>query len=70
MRCGHELDSEYRTTTDSAIVDIRGVGEELRIDIVTVCPECGQALELTLSEESRRETDIDVRLDGAEMAGS
>ena len=27
MSCDHELDSEYLTTTDSAIVDLRGAGE-------------------------------------------
>ena len=70
MACEHELDSEYLTTTDSAVVDIRGAGEDLRIDVILPCPDCGQALELTLSEESRVETDVDFPLDDAEMAGS
>lgn len=70
MACDHELDSEYLTTTDSAVIDIRGAGEDLRFDVVVPCPECGQTLELTLSEESRRESDIDFPLDDAEAAGS
>lgn len=70
MGCEHELDSEYLTTTDSAVVDIRGAGDDLRIDVILPCPDCGQALELTLTEESRVETDVDFPLDDAEMAGS
>ncbi len=70
MSCDHELDSEYLTTTDSAVVDIRGAGEALRIDVVVPCPDCGQALQLNLSEESRQEVDVDFPLDDAEMAGS
>ena len=70
MVCDHELDSEYLTTTDSAITDIRGAGAELRIDVVVPCPDCGQTLELTLSEESREEVDVDFPLDDAEMANS
>ncbi len=68
MSCDHELDSEYLTTTDSAVVDIRGAGADLRIDVVVPCPDCGQTLELTLSEESRRETDVSFPLDDAESA--
>ncbi|MBP1988074.1 hypothetical protein [Halolamina salifodinae] len=70
MACDHELDSEYLTTTDSAITDIRGTGEKLRIDVVIPCPDCGQTLELTLSEERREEVDVDFPLDDAEMANS
>lgn len=69
MACDHELDSEYLTSTDSAVVDIRDAGEDLRIDVVVPCPDCGQALELALSEESRKEVDVDFPLDDAEMAG-
>lgn len=70
MACEHELDSEYLTTTDSAITDIRGAGDGFRIDVVVPCPDCGQALELTLGEESREEVDVDFPLDDAEMANS
>lgn len=69
MACDHTLDGEYLTKTDSAILDIRGAGDDLRIDVVTICQDCGQTLELTLAEESRRETDVDFPLDDAEMAG-
>jgi hypothetical protein len=34
------------------------------------CPDCGQALERSLAEESRTEVDVDFSLDDAEMAGS
>jgi len=70
MACAHELDSEYLTTIDSAVTDIRGTGEELRFDVVVPCPDCGQALELTLAEERREEVDIDFPLDDAEIANS
>lgn len=70
MACDHELDSEYLTTTDSTITDIRGAGEDLRIDVVIPCPDCGQTLELTLSEESRVETDVDFPLDDAEITNT
>ena len=70
MSCDHELDSEYLTTTDSAVVDVRGAGADLRIDVVLPCPDCGQALQLTLSEDERTEVDVDFPLDDAEMAGS
>lgn len=70
MSCDHELDSEYLTTTDSAVVDIRGAGGDLQIDVVVPCPDCGQALKLTLSEASRQEVDVSFPLDDAESAGS
>jgi hypothetical protein len=70
MACEHELDSEYLTTTDSAITDIRGAGDDLRIEVIVPCPDCGQALELTMTEESRTEVDVDFPLDDAEIANS
>lgn len=70
MACAHELDSEYLTPTDSAVTDIRGSGEDFRIDVVVPCPDCGQALELTLKEERREEVDVDFPLDDAEIANS
>ncbi|WP_053948732.1 hypothetical protein [Halolamina sediminis] len=70
MACAHELDSEYLTTTDSTVTEIRGAGESLRIDVILPCPDCGQALELTLTEESREEVDVDFPLDDAEIANS
>ncbi|MFB6220025.1 MAG: hypothetical protein ABEH90_01180 [Halolamina sp.] len=70
MSCDHELDSEYLTTTDSTVVDIRGAGEDLEIDVVLPCPDCGQALQLSLSEETRTEVDVSFPLDDAEIAGS
>jgi len=34
------------------------------------CPDCGQALERSLAEESRTEVGIDLPIDDAETAGS
>ena len=68
MACDHELDGEYLTRNDAAITDIRGAGEELRIDVVVPCPDCGQTLELTMREERREEVDVDFPLDDAEIA--
>lgn len=69
MSCDHELDGEYLTTTDAAVTDLHGEGDEFRVDLVVTCQDCGQALELTLREESREETDVDFPLDDAEAAG-
>lgn len=69
MSCDHELDGEYLTTSDAAINDVYGAGEEFRIDVVVTCQDCGQPLELTMREESRVETDVDFPLDDAEAAG-
>lgn len=69
MSCNHTLDGAYLTTSDAAVTELRGEGEEFRVDLVVVCQDCGQPLELTLREESRVETDVDFPLDDAEAAG-
>lgn len=69
MSCDHTLDGTYLTNSDAAVTDLRGEGEEFRVDLVVVCQDCGQPLELTLREESRVETDVNFPLDDAEAAG-
>lgn len=69
MSCEHALDGEYLTNSDAAVTDLRGEGDEFRVDLVVVCQDCGQTLELTMREESRTETNVDFPLDDAEAAG-
>ncbi len=63
---GHELEAEYLSTTDAAVLEIDSDDGGLQFRIAVPCPECGQTLALDAPVTSISEIDLELPLEDAE----
>lgn len=62
----HELEAEYLSPSDAALLEIEPEREGLSLRVAVPCPECGQALALDAEVTSISEVDLELPLEDAE----
>lgn len=62
----HELEAEYLSAADAAVLDIYDSDGSLFIDVVVPCPTCSDPLRASARVEEIVEADVEFPLDDAE----
>ncbi|RBI59694.1 hypothetical protein DMJ13_21415 [halophilic archaeon] len=59
----HELEAEYLTAADAAIIDLYQQDESLFIDVAVPCPTCSETLQLSARVMEVVDSDIELPLE-------